>query len=61
MIIQESTEGIVVWSLPSYALKTDVVIPRVGGVIAFLSSLYMLAMAWKRRKWLFHRLVFGKN
>ena len=34
--------------------------PRVTGVIALISSLFMIWMAWNRRARLFHRLVLGK-
>jgi len=55
---EEETVEIVV---PSYILKVNEVVPRVVGAITFLSSLYMLGIAWKRRQWLFHRLVFGMS
>jgi len=33
--------------------------PRVAGLITLIGSLTMINMAWKRRKFLFHRLVLG--
>jgi len=58
MIAPESTED---ESFVSYALKVDEMAARIGGVIQFLCALYMLVIAWKRRQWLFHRLVFGMS
>jgi len=33
--------------------------PRVAGLITLIASLSMISMAWKRRKFMFHRLVLG--
>jgi len=33
--------------------------PRVAGLIVLISSLNMISMAWKRRNFVFHRLVLG--
>ena len=35
--------------------------PRITGSITVICSLCMATMAWKRRKFVFHRLVFGKK
>ena len=32
---------------------------RILGIIVVLSSIFMFALAWKRRDRLFHRLVLG--
>ena len=42
-------------------IKANEWVPRITGVITFLSSLCMLWMAWKKRDRLFHRLVLGRN
>jgi len=36
-----------------------VLYPRITGTITVISSLCMIIMAWRRRKFLFHRLIFG--
>ena len=41
-------------------MKANEWVPRIGGVVTFLSSICMLWMAWKRRDRLFHRLVLGR-
>ena len=41
-------------------MKANEWVPRITGVVTFLSSLCMLWMAWKRRDRLFHRLVLGR-
>jgi len=61
MNVQESTEGIIDLSPSSYAMKTDEMVARIGGVIQFICALFMLMMAWRRRQWLFHRLVLGMS
>jgi len=42
-------------------MKINEWVPRVSGVITFLSALCMLTMAWKRRETLFHRLILGMS
>jgi len=48
------------WSLSSKQQKANDWVPRIGGVITFISSLCMMWMAWNRRDRLFHRLILGK-
>jgi len=49
------------WSLDSEQLKANEWVPRIAGVITFISSLCMMWMAWNRRDRLFHRLVLGMS
>mmetsp|Transcript_20644 Transcript_20644/g.48714 ORF Transcript_20644/g.48714 Transcript_20644/m.48714 type:complete len:475 (-) Transcript_20644:446-1870(-) len=44
---------------PSGLALAYAVYPRVTGVITIMSSTAMIIMAWDRRKFLFHRLVFA--
>jgi len=42
-------------------LITGLLATRVMGIISFVVSGGMVLCSWKRRKGLFHRLVFGKD
>ena len=58
MVAEDQAEGVV---LDPVQLITNEWVPRVAGAITTISSICMLCMAWKRRAWLFHRLVLGKK
>jgi len=54
---EEDSTGI----LTKKILAANEWIPRIAGVITFLSSLCMVWMAWNRRRRLFHRLVLAMS
>jgi len=58
MVAEDQAEGVV---LDPVQLITNEWVPRVAGAITTISSICMLCMAWKRRAWLFHRLVLGMS
>jgi len=55
----QTDDGSLYHYVPSYVLHANEIYPRVAGAITFISSVYMIVMAWSRRQFLFHNLVIG--
>jgi len=47
------------WQLSRMKSAIYVTYPRIVGLITLISSLWVISMAWKRRKFVFHRLVLA--
>ena len=41
--------------------KADLWVPRLIGSVTFLCSIFILGLSWRRRAYVFHRLVLGKQ
>mmetsp|Transcript_21863 Transcript_21863/g.52011 ORF Transcript_21863/g.52011 Transcript_21863/m.52011 type:complete len:390 (+) Transcript_21863:111-1280(+) len=46
-------------AFPEWSSKMGVLAPRVFGSVTVVSSACMIWMAWKRREYMFHRLILG--